>query len=237
MRIVGHRGAAGLAEENTVAAIKAAIKAGVDAVEFDIRATRDNKLVLFHDDDLERLCNIDAKVSELTLAKLEATKTIQGESIPSLETALKSIGSTPMFIEGKGNNWARPLARFIKKHGIEPQCTVISFNHRELYTFSKLNKIVPCYAVEHHNPFDAINAARIYGFEGIDLNYWILNPLAYWLAKRHKFDVAVYTVNKTWIASFLRIFYPDIALTTNYPNHMQFVRPKQLRVKQPKVKT
>jgi glycerophosphoryl diester phosphodiesterase len=173
-------------------------------------------------------------VSDLTLHALENLKTLTGEPVASLESAIMASGETPLFIEGKGSNWARPLAAIIKKHNNNARCTVISFNHRELYIFSKNSRNVPCFALERHNPFDAINAARMYGFEGIDLNYWILNPLAYWLARRHKFDIAVYTVNKTWIASFLRIFYPNIALTTNFPHHMQFIRPKHLRVKQKK---
>jgi glycerophosphoryl diester phosphodiesterase len=230
LRLVGHRGAAGLAPENTIKAIKAGIKAGVDAIEFDIRITKDKKLVVCHDDSLERTCGIDKKVAELKLVELEQIKVKEGEFLPSLESAVEAAGDTPLFIEGKGTEWARPLARFIKKHNLQVQSTVISYNHRELYTFGQYCKNVPRYAVEHHNPFDAINAARIFGLEGVDMNYWILNPLAYWLAQRHKLDIAVYTVNKPWIASFLRVFYPQIAVTTNYPNHMQFIRPKQLRI-------
>lgn len=231
MRVVGHRGAAGLAPENTISAIKAAIAAGVDVVEFDVRLTKDRKLVLIHDESLERTHGIDQKVSETKLKDLQNTKNQNGQSIPTLEEAIKACSKVHMFIEGKGSDWARPLATFIKKHHLQQDCSVISFNHRELFTFGLHCKNVKRYAVEHHNPFDAINAARLFGLEGIDLNYWILNPLAYWLAHRHKLDVAVYTVNKTWLASFLRVFYPRIGLTTDYPDRMQFVRPKEIRVK------
>lgn len=47
--VVGHRGAAGLAPENTLAAIATALRWGVDAVELDVQLTRDGELVLYHD--------------------------------------------------------------------------------------------------------------------------------------------------------------------------------------------
>lgn len=52
--IVGHRGAAGLAPENTLASFEAAIEAGCDRVEFDLRTTADGELVVFHDARLGR---------------------------------------------------------------------------------------------------------------------------------------------------------------------------------------
>jgi glycerophosphoryl diester phosphodiesterase len=54
MLIIGHRGAAGLAPENTMAAIAAGIEAGSDMIEIDVRLTRDNQLVVIHDPRLVR---------------------------------------------------------------------------------------------------------------------------------------------------------------------------------------
>ena len=53
MEIVGHRGAKGLAPENTAASLLAAIEQGVDAIEFDVRVTKDHIVVLHHDPRLE----------------------------------------------------------------------------------------------------------------------------------------------------------------------------------------
>ena len=49
MLVIGHRGAAGLAPENTIEALRAGVKAGADMLEFDIRLTKDNITVLVHD--------------------------------------------------------------------------------------------------------------------------------------------------------------------------------------------
>ncbi len=47
--VIGHRGAAGLAPENTIAAFAAALHLGVDAVEMDVQLTRDGEVVVYHD--------------------------------------------------------------------------------------------------------------------------------------------------------------------------------------------
>ena len=52
--IIGHRGAAGLAPENTLESFEAAIAAGADCIEFDVRRTSDGKGVVFHDLNVDR---------------------------------------------------------------------------------------------------------------------------------------------------------------------------------------
>lgn len=236
MKIIGHRGAASLAPENTISAIYAAIEAGVDGIEVDIRVTADKQIVLSHDPDFSRTCLNDSKISETPISTIQKLQTIEGEPIPSLKKTLSITGTIPLYIEGKGKGWARPLAKLIKNSPNKSSYTVISFNHYELSSFQTLCPDIKVYVIESRNGFDAINAARIFGFDGIDINYWTLNPLVYWLAHRHNLDICVYTVDNTWVASFLQILYPNIKLTTNVPHKMQFLRPRKLRIKKSKTK-
>ena len=229
--IIGHRGAAGLALENTIGSLRAGILAGVDAVEFDIRTTADGELVLSHDANLERIFKLDKKVSKLTKKEIPKVKTPGGQQLPTLRQALEAVNDTPVVIEGKHHGWAQPLAKQLENFTNRKNVTVISFNHSELHTFGQLCPDIPLFVLEHRNSFDAINTARLFGFRGVDLNYWTLNPLSYWLARRHNLDIVVYTVNKPWIASFLSLLYPRIRITTDVPNRMQFLRPKHLRHK------
>ncbi|CCG41620.1 glycerophosphodiester phosphodiesterase [Magnetospirillum molischianum] len=92
---IGHRGAAGLAPENTLAALRAAARAGAAMVEIDVRLSADGRPVLFHDDDLDRTTNGTGPVAALTraaLAMLDAGSwfgpAFAGEPIPTLEQAL-----------------------------------------------------------------------------------------------------------------------------------------------------
>jgi glycerophosphoryl diester phosphodiesterase len=225
MKVIGHRGAAGLEPENTIASVKAALNASVDGVECDVRLTRDGVFVLSHDEDLFRTCNDPRKIADLTYKEVAKIRTANGEhSIPSLEEVLAVVGATPLYIEAKDTGWAEALANFLKDHPKKEQCRVISFNHRELFAFNERLPKVPVFAIERNSPFDVFNTARVLGFSGVDLNFWLLNPLTYWLARLHKLEIIVYTVNKPWMAAFIRILYPKISITTNYPNRMQHVR-------------
>jgi len=92
---IGHRGAAGLAPENTLAALRAAARAGAEMVEFDVRLSADGRPVLFHDDDLARTTNGSGPVDAHTRAALSMLDAgswfgpaFAGEPIPTLEQAL-----------------------------------------------------------------------------------------------------------------------------------------------------
>jgi len=236
IKIIGHRGARALAQENSIAGIKAAIAAGVDGIEFDVRLTADKQLVLSHDANMERVWGIKHKISSHSLKEHKQLTKEVGQPIPTLAEALTAAGNTPVIIECKGSDWAKPLSRLLNDYPKKSKCTVIAFNHHELFTFGQYCPNVPLYGLEQRNPFDALNDARIFGFEGIDVSYWVLNPLVYLLAKRHKLDVVVYTINRPWIASLYQILYPGISITTDNPQKMQFLRPRPLRIKSARAK-
>jgi glycerophosphoryl diester phosphodiesterase len=69
--VTAHRGFSGQAPENTPAAFQAAIEIGADMVELDVHLTRNNEVVVIHDDTLERTTNGKGNVAEKTLAELK----------------------------------------------------------------------------------------------------------------------------------------------------------------------
>lgn len=91
-RIIGHRGAAGLAPENTYAGLSVAAGLGVTWVEVDVRLCRDGGLVLVHDDTLARTTGGAGRVRDASLAaiaKLDAGAwfgpDFAGEPVPTLD--------------------------------------------------------------------------------------------------------------------------------------------------------
>ena len=72
MLVIGHRGAAGLAPENTLEALQAGLDAGADILEFDIRATKDNVLVLVHDFHTLRTHHRASIISRMTFDELQS---------------------------------------------------------------------------------------------------------------------------------------------------------------------
>lgn len=70
-RVIGHRGAAGLAPENTLPSFALALSLGAEILELDVHGTRDGAIVVFHDDTLERTTNGAGPIKEQTLAELQ----------------------------------------------------------------------------------------------------------------------------------------------------------------------
>jgi len=223
MKVIGHRGAAGLALENTLQAIRAGIAAGVDGIEFDVHQTADSHFVLCHDPTIKRVSNYDTQIEKTNLKDLRKLRLNNGEQIPTLQEAFKACGKVPVVVEVKGNSWAIPLAALLKQHPVE-DLRVISFNHAELAVFHRLMPGIRVYVNERTNAIEAIQFARSQKFTGVDLNFWLVNPLTYFLAKRSNLEIIVYTVNKVWIVHFLYRLFPHITITTNYPHLVQFVR-------------
>lgn len=86
--IVGHRGAAGHAPENTLLAFQTAIDIGCDRVELDVRTSKDGTVVVFHDEDVSRTTNGKGLVHELNLLELKKLHCPQGQRIPTLQEVI-----------------------------------------------------------------------------------------------------------------------------------------------------
>ncbi len=64
--ILGHRGVPLLHQENTIAGFRRALELGIDGVEFNVFMTRDGKIVVFHDEETERLTGVKGRITEVT---------------------------------------------------------------------------------------------------------------------------------------------------------------------------
>ena len=69
--IIGHRGAKGIAPENSLSGFKKAVELGIDGVELDVHLTKDNQLVVIHDMDLKRLTGLKIPIKQLTFKELK----------------------------------------------------------------------------------------------------------------------------------------------------------------------
>lgn len=115
-RLFGHRGAAGVAPENTLPSFRRAREVGVDVFELDVHATRDGEVVVLHDPTLDRTTDGAGPVAALTfteLARLDAGHRFtpdggrtfpfrgQGVRVPRLAELLAELPDTPLNIEIK----------------------------------------------------------------------------------------------------------------------------------------
>ncbi len=217
MKIIGHRGAAGLALENTISSLEVACLLNIGAIELDVRKTKDNRLVVCHDGDLMRIGKNPIKIAETTLKKLQSIVLIDGHSrIPTLEGALRAAGNTPLIIEIKSSGCSKLLADFVAANP-DSKLSFASFKHGELLKLRKLGVGSPLIALEHTKPFDIIHFAKRDHFDGIGLKFWLLNPLTYLLAKRANLSIYVYTVNSQLIGRLIGKIYPSVGICTDRP--------------------
>lgn len=223
-KIVGHRGAAGLALENTIEAIHAGIQAGVHAVEFDVHATRDGQIVVCHDPHLARVSSSKAVIGELTYAELQQIPLHNGEHVPLLSEILDIVGRTPVVVEIKVKGYTKEICDIVRNYS-DLNVTLASFRHgviRDCRTF--LPEVPAFIGRDGAHPFEIVSEAKSENATGIDLNYRLLNPLTYWLCKRANLQIMVYTVNNAVIERFIRRLYPSVWICTNYPD--KFIRRK-----------
>ena len=94
-KVIGHRGAAGYAPENTLEGIHTAADMGLDWVELDVKLTRDQVPIIFHDDTLDRTTNGSGPVAQIDYADLKSLEagswfgdSFSGIKIPTLEEAI-----------------------------------------------------------------------------------------------------------------------------------------------------
>jgi len=143
----GHRGAKGLAPENTLKAFRTGFEKA-DAVECDVTLTKDGVLAVIHDICLMRTARRPGKIKDFTMAQLAEFDVGGGEKIPSLSDTLKCAASfaKALIIEIKCDNSGHPeaLADALKKElsSFEnlPEIMVCSFNHE---TLKNVRRILP----------------------------------------------------------------------------------------------
>ena len=130
---IGHRGAAGHAPENTLAAIQKGIALGVDFVEIDVRRTGDGVLVALHDETVNRTTNGKGRVDRLSLQDVKKLNAGNGENIPTLDEVFKvAAGRAGLMLELKVEGTAKQTVEAVLEAKFTDPVLYASFLHNEL---------------------------------------------------------------------------------------------------------
>jgi glycerophosphoryl diester phosphodiesterase len=160
MKIIGHRGARGLAPENTLASLRKAVEHGVDMVEFDLRVTSDNVVVLHHDPRVQ-INDESLSVADSTYKQLKAVKS----DLAALPEVLAEFASTPLYIEVKPGVKPDPIIALIKSSKADTYLASkdqkILVSLREALPEAKLIVIEPWSGVRGHQRARQVNAKII----------------------------------------------------------------------------
>ena len=134
---IAHRGASAYKPENTLASFQKAIDLNVDMIEFDIRLSKDKKIVVIHDETVDRTTNGRGKVRNKDLEQLKLLNAGDGESIPTLEEVLTLIGGRCLInIEIAERGIAKRLVEALQPfYYMWDSIVISSFSFKELKIF------------------------------------------------------------------------------------------------------
>ena len=149
--IIAHRGDLSNAPENTLPAFQRAYDSGADGIELDVRLTRDDRLVVFHDRSLKRIGGVRGLVTNTTLAEMRSLDVggwfgpeFRGLQAPTLDEVFELLPHDYLInVEMKAvidrmRLISHKVAEVVKRHGRQESTLVSSFNPISLWELRKI---------------------------------------------------------------------------------------------------
>ncbi|MBI4739089.1 hypothetical protein HY772_06025 [Candidatus Woesearchaeota archaeon] len=218
--VVGHRGCAGLEPENTIRGFKRAAKLGCDAIEMDIRLTKDGVPVIMHDTTLDRTTNGKGWLAEKTLAQLKNVRCADGKPVPTLQDVIDAVGDkTFLVLELKDEGTAQPVLETLKQNCVSRNVELSSFWHRELLLAKKLDPKISTGVIISGCPIRPDEIARKASAGRMHACHWYINKGFVNALHEKKIFVDAWVVDEEPWISRAASFGVD-AITSNRPDHL-----------------
>ena len=196
--IIGHRGASAVAPENTIAAFQAAIDAGADGIEFDVRLSRDGVPVVIHDDTLYRTHGIRQRVGEMTLNDLNKV------DVPSLEQLFELFESNKLilYLEMKDIQieLAEACCRLVEEYDLKDRVVFECFEHFALEVVKGIDPTLKTAALFQPPSSFILKRAQAIGASEIALHHRLTNKRLVEKARLANLKVVTWTVDDpAWV--------------------------------------
>lgn len=234
---IAHRGFSGKYPENTILAFQKALEAGVDGIEFDVHLTRDGKLVIVHDETVDRTSDGAGWVGEMTLKELRALDFSAGfkgkygaQRIPLLEEYFELIRGQRLLtnIELKtGVVWYEGIEEkvldVIERYGRTRDVIISSFNHFSAVRFKKLAPEIKCGFLEESRIIGPAGYTAAHGVECYHPFYADMTPDVVAELREKGIEINVWTVNEK--QDMLDMLQKGVdGVITNFPDRFGQVR-------------
>lgn len=231
--IYAHRGASGSAPENTMAAFNKAVAFGANGIECDVQMTKDAKLVICHDETVDRTSNGKGFIKDKTykeLMSLDAGSWFRseyvGEKIPLLEELLTLVKKSVLYLNIELKNGViqyegmeEKTIDMVKSFGLQGKTIFSSFNHYSIYDIKKKHPMAftgALYMEGLYKPWEylkSVNCDCAHPF------YLAAKPEMTEGLRQHGFTVNAFTVDDANTAAML-IKSGVEGIITNYPERM-----------------
>jgi glycerophosphoryl diester phosphodiesterase len=231
--VIGHRGCAGEAPENTLASFQLALEQGCDGIELDIHLSRDGQLIVCHDPTVNRTTDGSGWIYEMTLEELKQLDAgawfqdrYRGQRMPTLEEVLDLMPQDQWInVEIKhsyGRHIEPRLAELLKARGRMETTVVSSFDHKSLVHLKKLLPDVKIGLLYMENLVNHVKLAEMTGVQVHSLHpyYRNIDQADIQAAIAHGLSLYPYTINDE---AQLRLFidYGVTGIITDYPGKLR----------------
>ena len=223
--VIGHKGAAAVAPENTLASFARALELGAGGLECDVRATADAVPVIIHDATLDRTTDRAGEVANLSLKQLreaDASFGLEGyrdNLVPTLDELLELVaGRAFLALEYKSMDAVEPSIPILQRHDAARWCTAWSFSAEIL---AALKRLIPGLSrtqnVGRVESWEAVlDTARELECAGVSLNHTLVHPARVASAKGRGLVFYTWTANDP--ADWRRLIECGVdAITTDDP--------------------
>ncbi len=190
--IVAHRGTPDVQPENTLPSFELALAQGADALETDLRFTRDDQIVLLHDSTLDRTTDGQGEVQNYTLAELKRYRTrapngqLSAAPILTLAELIEATDAqTPLLLELKDPRFATQrdamrLIELLDRYDMVQRTAIISFHQAYVASVEAARSVIPTGNITMWNPLPTGHAELL----GPVWPLLYLNPFYVWWAHR-----------------------------------------------------
>lgn len=179
--IIAHRGAKGIAPENTLAAFQLGLDQGCQGIELDVQLTADEEIVVCHDLTLDRTTNGKGLIVEKSLAEIKTYDagswlgdSFLGETVPTLDEVFDLVPDSIMInIEIKYSyegRMERKLVEFLRRRGRLNNVIVSSFDHKSIRRLKQLEPAAKIGLLYQNNLLDSTAYAQSFDVEVYSLH-------------------------------------------------------------------
>ena len=226
-----HRGASKYYPENTILAIKEGIKTKATGLEIDVHKSKDNKLVVIHDEDIERTFIGKGLVKDYTLQELKSFKCRNKNfednlecRIPTLEEVLELVKESNIILnielktdEIHYDGIERDVIDLVNKYNLKNRIILSSFNHESIRICREIDSKIKTGLLYSKPIEDIVNYAKSFGANAIHPDIRLVSEGLIREAKKNNIEVNIYTVNSPILMR--RLIAAEVSgVFTDYPD-------------------
>lgn len=208
---IGHRGAKGYVAENSLASFQKAIDLSVDGIELDVHLSSNGKVVVIHDENIDRTTSRKGFVNNFTSDELKQL------NVPTLEEVIDLVNQKCFInIEIKDSKATLEVVKIIEKYPLQ-EFQVSSFDWEILELISMKNPEIFLGVLTENNVEDALAFAKKINAKSINPYFKLLNSEVIKCIRENKFKIFTWTVNQPEDITFVKSLEVD-GIISDFPD-------------------